>query len=74
MRKTKKRGSKYADADGSNEDVEEDPNTALPLTRYNTMLAVQRNTLFMCVIKTLTKAMVVFTKVKMYVRTFILTY
>lgn len=68
MRKAKKRGTKNAEADGSTEDADDDPNTALPLTRYNTMLAVQRNTLYMCVTKTLTKAMVVFTKVKMYVR------
>lgn len=49
MRKAKKRGAKNAGAEEHAEEAEDDPNTALPLTRYNTMLAVQRNTLFMYV-------------------------
>lgn len=54
MRKAKNRGHKHAEADESMKDAE-DPNTKLPLTRYNTMLAVQRNTLYMYVQRHLPK-------------------
>lgn len=45
MRRPKKRGGAKS-ADGEDGQEQEDPSTTLPLTRYNTMLAVQRNTLY----------------------------
>lgn len=47
LRKPKQRSS--AKAGGVDGDDAPDPATTLPLTRYNAMLAVQRNTLFMYV-------------------------